>query len=310
MKAIVYNKKKSKDKFEYSEIETPSPNENELLIKIRASSVNAADCRLLQMGFPPKKKIFGADIAGVVESVGKNVTAFKPGDFVIGELSNFGFGGFAEYVVAPFNALSLKPAGISFEEAAALPLAGVTALQALRDNGNIQKGQKVLIIGSSGGVGTFAIQLAKYFGADITGVCSSITQTKLLGADQVIDYTKEDFSKRNEFYDLILVVNGNYPLLGYKKKLNQNGKLVLVGGSLSQIFKSLLFGKLLSIGSKKVISVFAKFKPADLEFLVNLVQTKKIKPVIEKTYNIEHVQSAMRYVAEGHSTGKVLVKVS
>lgn len=311
MKAIVYNKKKSKDKLEYSEIETPSPNENELLIKIRASSVNAADCRLLQMGFPPKKRIFGADIAGVVERVGKNVTAFKPGDFVMGELSNFGFGGFAEYVAAPFNALSLKPAGISFEEAAALPLAGITALQALRDNGNIQKGKKVLIIGSSGGVGTFAVQLAKYFGADVTGVCSSrnIEQTKLLGADQVIDYTKEDFSKRNEFYDLILAVNGNYSLSIFKKCLNNNGKFVLVGGSLSQIFRSLIFGKLLSFGSKKMGNLFAKSNPKDLEFLASLANDKKIIPIIEKIYPLENGIEGICYVLDGHASGKVVIKV-
>jgi NADPH:quinone reductase-like Zn-dependent oxidoreductase len=173
MKAVVYNRKGLPDKLIYCDVEKPVPNDNEILVKIRAVSANAADYRSMKMGLIPKKKIFGADIAGNVEIAGKNIEKFKPGDEVIGDLAGYGFGGFAEYALAPEKALTLKPAKISFEEAAALPMAAVTALQGLRDKGNIKKGKKVLIVGSSGGVGTFAVQLAKYFGAEVTGVFST-----------------------------------------------------------------------------------------------------------------------------------------
>ena len=241
MKAVVYNKKGSLAKLIYCDVDKPVPNDNEVLIKIRAVSPNAADYRSMKMGIIPERKIFGADIAGLVESAGKNITQFKPGDEVMGDLAKFGFGGFAEYVTAPEKALIIKPAGISFEEGAAMPMAALTALQALRDKGNIQKGHKVLIVGSAGGVGTFAVQIAKYFGAEVTGVCSSknVDQTRSLGADYVIDYTKENFLKGDLHYNLILAINGNYPLSAYKKALTPNGIYVMVGGSLSQIFKSL-----------------------------------------------------------------------
>lgn len=224
MKAVVYNKKGLPDKLIYGDIEKPSPNDNEVLIKIYATSINAADYRSMRMGIIPKKKIFGADISGKVESVGKNIQKFKPDNEIVGQLSDCGFGGFAEYVVAPEKALVSKPANISFEEAAALPLAATTSLRALRNKGNIQKGQNVLIVGSSGGVGTFALQLAKYFGAVVTAVCSTknMKQTSALGADYTIDYTQEDFTKSNRRYDLILAINGNYPLFAYKRILNQN----------------------------------------------------------------------------------------
>ncbi|MBT6765471.1 MAG: NAD(P)-dependent alcohol dehydrogenase, partial [Prolixibacteraceae bacterium] len=210
MKAVVYNKKGLPDKLIYCDVEKPRPNDNEVLIKIHAVSANAADYRSMRMGIIPKKRIFGADIAGRVESVGKNIRQFKPGDEVIGDLSDCGFGGFAEYAVAPEKALIPKPTKVLFEIAAALPIAGITALQALRDKGNIQKGQKVLIVGSGGGVGTFAVQLAKYFGAEVAAVCSSknVAQTSSLGADYVIDYTKEDFTKNKRCYDLIIAING------------------------------------------------------------------------------------------------------
>ena len=225
MKAVVYNKNSLPDKLIYCDVEKPIPNDNEVLIQVVAVSANAADYRSIRMGLIPKKKIFGADIAGRVESVGKRIQQFKPGDEVIGDLSDCGFGGFAEYALATENALITKPVKMSFDEAAALPMAAVTALQALRDKGNIQKGQKVLIVSSSGGVGTFAIQLAKYFGAVVTGVCSSknVEQTSSLGADYVFDYTKEDFTKSNRRYDLILAINGNSPLSAYRRALNPNG---------------------------------------------------------------------------------------
>jgi NADPH:quinone reductase-like Zn-dependent oxidoreductase len=311
MKAVVYSKKDLPDKLVYCEIEKPEPNDNEVLVKIVAVSANAADYRSMKMGIIPKRKIFGADIAGCVESVGKNITQLKPGDEVIGDLARFGFGGFAEYVTAPEKALIIKPAKISFEEGAAMPMAALTALQALRDKGNIQKGQKVLIVGSAGGVGTYAVQLAKYFGAEVTGVCSpgNVQQTSSLGADQVIDYTKENFPDSNRRYDLILAINGNYTLSAYKKVLTPNGIYVMVGGSLSQIFKSLLFGWLMSLGSKKMRSLSAKANKNDFEFLAGLIENGKIKPVIDRIYSFDRIIEAMRYIGDGHACGKVVIKV-
>jgi NADPH:quinone reductase-like Zn-dependent oxidoreductase len=274
MKAVVYNKKGSPEKLVYSEIDKPVPGDNEVLIKVHAVSLNAADYRSMKMGIIPKRKIFGADIAGIIETAGKNITQFKSGDEVMGDLASFGFGGLAEYVTAPEKALVAKPSQVTFEEAAAVPLAGVTALQALRNKGNIQKGHKVLVVGCAGGVGTFAIQLAKYFEAEVTGVCSpkNVQQSKFLGADHVIDYTKENFGKSGNRYDLILAVNGNYSLLTYKKTLTKVGIYVMVGGSLSQIFKSLVFGRLFSLGSKKMKSLAAKANQKDLDFLAGLLE--------------------------------------
>ncbi len=311
MKAIVYNKKAYPDKLVYSDIEKPVPNDNEVLVKIMAVAVNAADYRSMKMGIIPKKKIFGADIAGRVESVGINIQQFKPGDEVIGEIADYGFGGFAEYALAPERLLVHKPAKISFETAAALPMAALTALQALRDKGNIQKGQKVLIIGSGGGVGTFAIQLAKYFGATVTAVCSTknVEQTKDLGADFVIDYTKENFTKSDSTYDIILAVNGSYPLLACKRILNPKGTYVMIGGALSQIFKAILFGWVISFGSKKIKFLTAKPKQKDLEFILNLANEGKIKPIIEQYYPLEKTAEAVRYLSEGHARGKVVIKV-
>jgi NADPH:quinone reductase-like Zn-dependent oxidoreductase len=311
MKAVVHNKKGSPDKLIVKNVEKPSPNDNEVLIKIYAASINAADYRSMQMGIIPKKKIFGADVSGKVESVGKNIQKFKPGDEVIGDLSDFGFGGFAEYAVAPEKAFVLKPANISYEAAAAIPLAGITALQAIRNKANIQKGDQVLIVGSSGGVGTFVVQLAKYFGAEVTAVCSTrnLEQTSILGADNIIDYTQEDFTKRDNAYDLILAVNGNYSLFAYRRILNKHGVYVMIGGALMQIIKTLLFAKLLSLGSKKMYSLFAKSNQKDLEFVVKLVEGGNIKSIIEQRFPLDKTAQAMRYVGEGHAQGKVVINV-
>ena len=311
MKAVVYNKKGSPNKLIYSDIDKPVPNDIEVLIKIVSVSANAADYRSMRMGLIPKRRIFGADIAGKVESVGNKIQRFKPGDEVMGDLAGCGFGGFAEYVVAPEKVLIHKPAKISFEDAASLPIAGITALQALRNKGNIQKGQKALIVGSGGGVGTFAVQLAKYFGSVVTAVCgpNNIEQTKSLGADYVIDYTKEDFTRGKERYDLILAVNGNYSLLACRRILNPNGIYVMVGGALSQIFKSLLFGWLMSIGSKKIRSLAAKSDQNDLEFMARLTEDDIIRPVIDRRYPLDKTADAMRYIGEGHAKGKVIINV-
>jgi len=308
MKAVVYHKKGSPEKLVYGEIDKPVPGDNEVLVKVKAVSLNAADYRSMKMGIIPKRKIFGADIAGIIETAGKNITQFKPGDEVMGDLASFGFGGLAEYVTAPEKALVAKPSKVTFEEAAAVPLAGLTALQALR-KGNIQKGHKVLIVGSAGGVGTFAIQLAKYFEAEVTGVCSpkNVQQTLSLDTDHVIDYTKEDFSKSGNHYDLILGVNGNYSLLTYKKTLTKNGIYVMVGGSLSQIFKSLVFGRLISFGSKKMKSLAAKANQKDLEFLAGLLEKGLIRPVIERRYTLDKAAEAMDYLRQGHAAGKVVI---
>jgi len=311
MKAILYNKKGSPEKLSLCEINKPIPKENEVLIRVHAVSLNAADYRSMKMGMIPKRRIFGADIAGCVESVGKNASTFKIGDEIIGDLASYGFGGLAEYVAAPENALVLKPENVSFESAATLPLAAVTALQALRNKGNIQKGQKVLIVGSAGSVGPYAVQLAKYFGAEVTGVCSTknIKQTLSIGADYAIDYSKEGFLNTKERYNLIIGINGNYPLLAYRRSLTSNGIYVMVGGSLSQIFKSLLFGGILSVGSKKMKSLSAKPNKQDLEFLGSLLENGIIKPVIEQRFTLDKASDAMKYLSQGHSSGKVIINV-
>lgn len=311
MKAIVYNKKSSPDKLVYCDVDNPVTDDNQVLIRVHAVSLNAADYRSMQMGLIPKRKIFGADISGRIEAVGKNILSLKTGDEVLGDLSSHGFGGLAEYVTAPERAMILKPKQISFEEAACLPMASVTALQALRNKGNIQKGQKVLIVGSAGGVGTFAVQLAKYFGAEVTGVCSTgnVQQTFSLGADHVIDYTKETFTDSDNRYDIILGINGNYPLLSYRRILTSTGTYVMVGGSLSQIFKSLLFGRILSFGSKKMKSLTAKANKTDLELIAKLVEEDVIRSVIDRQYSFDKAVDAMSYLQQGHSPGKVVVTV-
>ncbi len=312
MKAVLYSKKGSPDKLSLHEIDKPVPAGNEVLIRVHVVSLNAADYRSMKMGIIPKRKIFGADVAGSIESVGKNTSIFKPGDEVMGDLASYGFGGLAGYVTAPEKALILKPGQVSFEEAATLPLAGITALQALRNKGNIQKGQNVLIVGSAGSVGPLAVQIAKYFGAEVTGVCSTknINQTLSIGADYVIDYTKEDFWKSNKRYNLILGINGNYPLSAYKRTLAPDGRYVMVGGSLSQIFKSLLFGWLLSSGSKKMKSLSAKPNKQDLEFLGTLLEKGIIKPVIDRRYPLDKTADAMNYLSQGHAAGKVIITVN
>jgi len=311
MKAIVYTRKSFPERLVFCDINKPVPNDNEVLIKVHAVSLNAADYRSMKMGLIPKRKIFGADIAGRIESIGKNISLFKPGDEVMGDLASYGFGGLAEYVTAPEKALVIKPDQISFEDAATLPMAALTALQALRDRANIQKGQKVLVVGSAGGVGTFAIQLAKYFEAEVTGVCSSknVQQTLSLGADYVIDYSKENFLKREKQYNIILGINGNYPLLACKKILTSNGTYVMVGGSLSQILKSLLFGWILSFGSKKMKSLAAKANKTDLQLLATLLEKGNIKPVIDRRYSLDKTADAMNYLKQGHSTGKVVINI-
>lgn len=311
MKAILYDKSIVPLKLILSEVDKPIPNDNEVLVKIHAVSVNAADYRSMKMGIIPKKKIFGSDIAGKIESCGKNISKFKIGDAILGDISGCGFGGFAEYVAVPEKYLTLKPDKMTYLQAASLPMASVTALQALRDKGHIKPGQKVLINGSSGGVGTFAIQLANYFKAEVIAVCSekNIDLAHSLGAVHVIDYTKEDFTNTKNRYDLIIAVNGNETLRAYKRILKPKGKFVMVGGSLSQVARSIFFGWIMSIGSKKMRSLAAKPNINDLNFILELVTNNYIHPIIERQYRFEEIPIALQNTSLGHSQGKTVISI-
>ncbi|SOC35956.1 NAD(P)-dependent alcohol dehydrogenase [Ureibacillus acetophenoni] len=315
MKAYFTNKYGSPDVLELHEAERPHFKEDQVLVKVKAASINYGNIVLLR-GKPfiarfafgitkPKYKIPGGDIAGIVEAVGKNVTQFQIGDEVFGDLSSSGWGGFAEYVAIPEKAIAIKPKNSSFAEAASLPMASTTALQALRDKGNIQKDQKVLIYGASGGVGTFAVQIAKALGANVTAVCSTrnVEIIKSLGADHVIDYKKESFSEKGNNYDLILGVNGFQPLSDYLKALKPNGKFVLVGGSPKQMPKAMFR----SIVNKK-INIFMQFpKKEDLHFIKELVESRKLKAVIDRSYPFLELPDAIKYFEEGHARGKVVI---
>jgi len=267
------------------------------------------------MGFGllgPKNKVLGADIAGRVEAVGGSVRRLKPGDEVFGNLSACGWGGFAEYARAREDALVLKPASLSFEQAAAVPMAAVTALQGLRDQGRIQARQKVLINGASGGVGTFAVQIAKSFGAEVTAVCSTgkMDMVRSLGADHVIDYTQEDFTKNGRQYDLILAANGNRSISEYKRALSPAGTYVMIGGSDAQVFQGMLLGPMMSqTGGKRMLSTMSKPNQKDLAFIKELLESGKVKPVIDKTYALHEVPDALRYLERGHAIGKVVINL-
>ncbi len=309
MKAMVYDKSNGVDMLALREVETPTPRENEVLIRVAAASINAADYRSMRMGIIPRRKIFGADVAGRVVAAGGRVTTFKVGDAVFGDLSGSGFGGFAEYVAAPETVLALKPSGVSFVTAAALPMAAVTALQGLRDRGEIRSGQRVLIYGAGGGVGGFAVQLAKVYGAQVTALCApgNIQMVRSLGADQVIDYSKEDFHAGGARFDLILAVNGSQPLSAYKRALAARGVLVVVGGGLGQLFKVMLFGWAHALGGKKMRVLAAKPNARDLEFIIRLVEQGKLTPVIDQIYPLEEAAAAVRYLSQGHARGKVVL---
>ncbi|MEQ1914729.1 MAG: NAD(P)-dependent alcohol dehydrogenase [Sideroxydans sp.] len=324
MKAIVYKEYGSPDVLHLEEVAMPIPADGEVRVKVQAASVNAADWRLMRadpflarlytgLFKPTRFQILGGDIAGRVEAVGKDVSQFKVGDEVFGEVSASGFGGFAEFKCARENELVLKPANLSFEEAAAVPLAALAALQGLRDKGRIQSGQKVLIYGASGGVGTFAVQIAKCFGADVTAVCSTAKMelARSLGADHVLDYTQEDFTQSGARYDLILAANGDRSIFDYKRALNEGGIYVMVGGKAGQLFQALLLGPWLSmLGSKKMRAVTSKPNQEDLLFLKELIESGKLKPVIDRRFPLSEVADAVRYIEAGHATGKVVISVA
>jgi len=320
MKAIVCTKYGPPDVLQLEEVEKPAPQDDEVLIKTHAASLNAYDWHLLTADFfvvrlagggllRPKNKIPGADIAGRVETVGRNVTQFQPGDDVFGDV---GHGGFAEYVCARENRLGSKPANLSFEEAAAVPMAALTALQALRDKGKIRPGQKVLINGASGGVGTFAVQIAKSFGAEVTAVCSTgkMDMARSIGADKVIDYTKEDFTKNGQHYDLILAANGYHPILDYRRALSPKGIYVVVGGSAAQMFQAMLLGPGISMtGGKKMGTMMARIDQKDLGFIKELLEAGKVRPVIDRRYPLSEAPEALRYLGEGHARGKIVITI-
>jgi NADPH:quinone reductase-like Zn-dependent oxidoreductase len=323
MKAVVYTEYGSADVLKLTVVHKPTPADEEVLVKIHAASVNAADWRLMRadpflarlftgLFKPTRFHILGADIAGQVEAVGKNVRQFQPGDEVFGDMAENNFGGFAEYKCARESALVLKPANISYEDAAAVPLAAMTALHGLRDKGQIQPGQKVLINGASGGVGTFAVQLARYFEAEVTAVCSTgkVELALALGADHVIDYTQEDFTRSGRHYDLILAVNGNRSIFDYQRALSPGGIYVMAGGKPAQLFQALLLGPLISLfGMQTMGALTSTPNQKDLLFLKELLESGKLKPVIDRRYPLSDIAQAIRYVEKGHAEGKVVITV-
>jgi NADPH:quinone reductase-like Zn-dependent oxidoreductase len=320
MKAIVRTQYGPPEVLQFTEVEKPTPKDNEVLIKLYAASVNPMDLfsmrgapliRLIPGLRTPKHLVLGCDIAGRVEGVGGHVKQFQPGDEVFG-VTGFDGGGFAEYVCAIEDKLALKPANISLEDAAAVPVAAITALQGLRDKGRIQQGQKVLVDGASGGVGTFAVQIAKSFGAEVTAVCSTrnLDTARSIGADHVIDYTREDFTQSGQRYDLIMGANAHHSIFDYRRALSQEGIYVLVGGGLVQVFQAMLVGPLLSlIGSKKTCFFIGKANQKDLVFLKDLLAAGKVSPVIDRRYPLSGAADALRYLEERHARGKVVLTV-
>lgn len=320
MKAIVYCDYGPPDVLALEDVEKPVPGDDQLLVRVRAASVNPLDWHLMrgtpyvgraEMGLrKPKNTRLGVDFAGTVESVGRNVTAFKPGDDVFGGRT----GALAQYVtVRADRAVVLKPANLTFEQAAAVPVAAITALQGLRDQGKLQPGEKVLINGASGGVGTFAVQLAKSFGADVTGVCSTrnVEMVRSIGADRVIDYTRADFTRSGERYDLILDNVGNHSLSECRRALTPKGRYVMVGGQpgrwidpLPRAFNAFVLSRFVSQDMRFFI---AKLTQEDLTVLRDLVQAGKVTPVIDRRYTLSEAPAAIRYLEEGHARGKVIV---
>jgi NADPH:quinone reductase-like Zn-dependent oxidoreductase len=317
MKAFIYEKYGPPEALRMAEVDKPAPNTDEVLVKVLAASVNAADWHVLR-GKPlfsratlgllrPKHKILGVDVAGQVEAVGSGGTQFKPGDEVYANLLDHGYGGFAEYVSAPVGVLSLKPASLSFEEAAAVPMAATTALQGLRRHGELQPAQRVLINGASGGVGTFAVQLAKASGAEVTAVTSTpnLDVVRSLGADQVIDYANEDFTRTGRRYDLILDTVGNRSVPELRRALAEGGKAAVTG------FTSLT--KLLGVslrGGKDIAQVQAHVTAKDLELLSQLIAAGKLRPQIERRYRFAELPAAIAYLEQGHARAKVVVGVA
>ncbi len=319
MKAILFREYGSPDVLKLEEVEKPSPKENQVLVKVMAAAANPldwhrmrADPFLVRLGdglLKPKDPRLGADVAGQVEAVGSNVTQFQPGDEVFGEV----VGGFAEYVCAAESNLVHKPANLSFEEAAAVPVVGFTALQGLRHAGQIQPGQKVLVNGASGGVGTFAVQIAKSFGAEVTAVCSTrnLELVRSIGADHVVDYTKEDFTRNGQQYDVIYDAIGNRSVSDYKRALKPQGSCVIAGfTTMPRMFEHMILGPLQSRGDKQIgMMGVAQSNKEDLLFISELLEAGKVVPVIDRRYPLRETAAAIRYLETGRARGKVIITV-
>ncbi|MCA9946252.1 MAG: NAD(P)-dependent alcohol dehydrogenase [Anaerolineales bacterium] len=323
MKAVVYTEYGTPDVLNFEEVQKPIPGDDEVLVKIHAAAITAGDVIVLK-GEPfvtrfatglqkPKNTIPGKEMAGRVEAVGQNVTQFQPGDEVFGDLSVASWGAFAEYVAVPESAIALKPTNLTFEEAAAVPESAVVALQGLRDKGKIQSGHKVLINGASGGVGLYAVQIAKAFGAEVTAVCSTrnIELVRSLGADHVIDYTQEDFTQNGQQYDLILAANGYHPISDYKRALTPQGIYVASGGSMKQSLQATMIGPFISMtGRQKMGGMLVKPNKNDLVFIKKLVESGKVKPVIDRRYPLSEAADAYHYMGKGRAQGKVVINVA
>ena len=322
MKAIVYEKYGSPNDLQLKDVEKPTPKDNEVLVKIYATTVTPGDVIVVK-GEPfavrffsgllrPKHRIPGKEMAGRVEAVGRSVTQFQAGDDVFGDLTVCGLGAFAEYVSVPENAIAPKPANLTFEQAAAVPESALVALQGLRDHGRIRPGQKVLVNGTSGGVGSYAVQIAKSFGAEVTAVCSTrnLDRARSLGADHVIDYTQEDFTQNGKQYDLILAANGYHPISDYKRALSPEGTYVATGGSMAQTFEAMLQGPVISMrGNKKMGNMLVKPNKEDLVFMKDLIEAGKVIPTIDRRWPLSEFAEAFRYLEEGHAQGKVVITV-
>jgi NADPH:quinone reductase-like Zn-dependent oxidoreductase len=321
MKAIVRYQYGSPDVLELRDIDKPVVGDDEVLVRVHAAGVNMADvdylrgrpdsARLMTGLREPRNHALGLDVAGQVETVGTNVTRFRPGDEVFGDLTEYGFGGFAEYACAPEDAFALKPANLTFEEAATVPQAGVMALQGLRGKRPVQPGHKVLINGAGGNIGPFAVQIAKSFGAEVTGVDSTgkLDMLRLIGADHVIDYTKADYTRSGQRYDRILDVAAYRSIFESKRALKPNGVYVMVPGSMGRMFQAVFLGSLLSLaGSRKMgILAWKPFKQEDVAFLKKLIEAGKVTPVIDRRYPLSEVPEALRYQEEGHPRGKLVI---
>ena len=325
MKAIVYTQYGSPDVLQLKDVEKPTPKDNEVLVKIHAASANPADWHLMRAEpflarlenglFKPKNPRLGADVAGRVEAVGRNVTQFQVGDEVFGSLALNNLRSFAEYLCANEDELVLKPTNITFEQAAAVPLAALTALQGLHHKGQIQSGQKVLINGASGGVGSFAVQIAKSVGAEVTGVCSTqnLDMVRSIGADHVIDYTQEDFTNNGQHYDLIYCAVGNRSITDYKRALKPQGACVIAGFiNLRLLFEHMILGPRRSkTGGQRVgVSGTTKTNKKDLVFMTELLETGKVVPVIDRCYPLSETAEAIRYLETGRAKGKVVITVA
>ena len=324
MRAVVYPRGGSPEALVLRDVPRPAPREREVLVRVRAAGVNALDYRRfsgkLQQGSPPQGaaasgaagKVLGADVAGVVEAVGARATRFKVGDAVFG-VTTGSSGGFAEYARAAEDRLAPKPPQVSFEAAAAVPIAGLTALQALRDRGRVQTGQRVLVHGASGGVGTFAVQLARAFGAEVTAVTSArnAAQALALGAVRALDYAREDFAQAADRYDLVVVVNGARSLFDYRRALGPGGRCIVIGGSVGQIAQAVFLGPLVSLFGGRSVGFMgiARTRAADLATLAELLASGRLVPTMDRSYPLPAAAEALRYLAQGHATGKVVLTV-